>query len=106
MLANELHTPAAKTHVKHYTVQQASKQVQKIKPTLLKLQPGSADDLQAIKGIGPVVETALKAAGIHTYRQIACFTQGNIDWVNQHLDFHGRIEREDWIGQGKTPYTD
>ena len=60
-----------------------------------------SDDLKVIKGIGPVIEKALNAEGIYYYRQIANFNAANVSWINDHLDFPGRIEREDWIEQAK-----
>ncbi|MGB1009752.1 MAG: hypothetical protein ACPGVP_08530, partial [Thiolinea sp.] len=59
------------------------------------------DDLKAINGIGPVIEETLNIEGIHYYHQIADFTKNNIRWVNHHIAFPGRIEREDWVGQAK-----
>lgn len=61
----------------------------------------SNDDLKIIKGIGSVIEKALNAEGIYHYRQIASFNAAKVNWVNNHLAFSGRIEREDWIGQAK-----
>jgi len=61
----------------------------------------NTDDLKVIKGIGPVIEKALNAQGINQYRQIANFSEADVSWVNDHLDFAGRIEREQWIEQAK-----
>ena len=72
------------------------------KPKVSKKSPASdADDLKVIKGIGPVIEKALNAEGINQYQQIANFNAANVTWVNNHLDFAGRIEREEWIEQAK-----
>ena len=66
------------------------------------LVPGdAADDLTKIKGIGPVLKTKLAGLGITTFRQIADFTQADIERVNAELDFPGRIEREQWIEQAR-----
>ena len=96
MLATELHTPSLNTNINRY-----QQPVHKAQPVALKPSSGVTDDLKVIKGIGPVIEKALNAAGIYYYRQIAEFTQANIQWVNTHLDFHGRIEREEWIEQAR-----
>lgn len=37
--------------------------------------------------------------GIFHFDQIAKFTTENIDWVNNHLSFKGRVEREHWVEQ-------
>lgn len=62
---------------------------------------GQPDDLTRISGIGPVVSQGLNGMGIYHYHQIAAFSQQDIDAVNSELDFPGRIEREDWIGQAR-----
>jgi F-type H+-transporting ATPase subunit gamma len=63
------------------------------------------DDLDAaIDGIGPVIVRKLHEMGITTYRQVAEWTQADIDRVGAGLNFKGRIEREDWIGQAKAAH--
>lgn len=62
---------------------------------------GPADDLTKIKGIGPVLKQKLAGLGVTTFRQIADFTQADIERVNAELDFPGRIEREQWIEQAR-----
>ncbi len=71
-------------------------------PPALEAPEGSADDLKKISGVGPGIEKTLNKLGIFHYRQIATFTPDNIAWVDQHLRFKGRIERENWIDQAKT----
>src|SRR5206468_9766802 len=44
--------------------------------------PGSPDDLKLIVGIGPVLERMLQQLGIHSYRQIARWTERDIDEFN------------------------
>lgn len=62
---------------------------------------GEPDDLQRIKGIGPKIEDKLRELGIERFEQIAGWTPENIEWINQHLKFKGRVEREEWIPQAK-----
>lgn len=62
---------------------------------------GASDDLTQIKGVGPAIQEQLKSMDITTYKQIASFTQEDMDRVNEALSFPGRIEREDWVGQAK-----
>lgn len=60
---------------------------------------GGADDLKRIKGVGPKIEGILNSLGIFHFDQIAAWDQANKDWVDDHLSFKGRIDREEWIPQ-------
>lgn len=62
---------------------------------------GGADDLKRVKGIGPKIEGILNALGIYHFDQIAAWDQANKDWVDDHLSFKGRIDREQWIPQAE-----
>lgn len=100
MLANETYAPTTNTHapINNYR----GGMTPAMKPAIsAKLAAVASDDLKMIKGIGPVIEKALNAEGIRHYRQIARFNAANVQWVNSHLDFPGRIEREEWISQAK-----
>ncbi len=59
------------------------------------------DNLKKIKGIGVVIEKKLHKLGIFHFEQIAAWTQEEIEVVDQHLSFKGRIIREKWIEQAK-----
>lgn len=61
----------------------------------------AVDDLKRIKGIGPVLERKLHKLGVKSFAQIAAFTDDDIGKVDQVLNFKGRIEREDWVGQAR-----
>jgi NADH-quinone oxidoreductase subunit E len=70
------------------------------KPVALsEARSGGADDLKRIKGIGPKIEGILNGLGIYHFDQIAAWDQSNKDWVDNHLSFKGRIDREQWIPQ-------
>lgn len=62
---------------------------------------GVADDLKKISGVGPKLEKTLNGLGIYHFSQIAAFTRDNVAWVDRHLRFKGRIDREKWIEQAK-----
>lgn len=62
-------------------------------------KPKKPDDLKAISGVGPKLETVLNGLGVWTYAQIAAWTEEEIAWVDDYLSFKGRIGRDDWIGQ-------
>ena len=60
-----------------------------------------ADDLKAIKGIGPGLERKLNDLGIVRFEQIAALTPAAVADLDEQLDFRGRIEREGWIEQAR-----
>lgn len=63
---------------------------------------GEPDDLKKLSGVGPKLEEKLNALNIFTYEQVSNFTDDEISHVDETLDFKGRIERDDWVGQAKT----
>ncbi len=63
--------------------------------------PAAADDLTRINGIGAVIVDKLNAIGITSLEHIAAFTAEDIERVNGELNFKGRIERDDWVGQAQ-----
>jgi predicted flap endonuclease-1-like 5' DNA nuclease len=71
------------------------------KPTFLMQPEGKADNLQLIKGIGKKLEKVLNELGIFHFSQIASWNENEVAWVNNHLAFSGRIEREAWIEQAR-----
>jgi predicted flap endonuclease-1-like 5' DNA nuclease len=62
---------------------------------------GKADDLQRISGIGPKNEKILHGLGFFHFDQIAAWTATEVNWVDDHLRFGGRIKREEWIRQAR-----
>ncbi|MEJ8574656.1 NADH-quinone oxidoreductase subunit NuoE [Microbaculum marinum] len=60
---------------------------------------GKPDDLTKIAGIGPRIESTLHSIGVYHFEQIAAWTPAEVAWVNGHLNFKGRIDRDDWIVQ-------
>jgi len=60
---------------------------------------GKPDDLQRISGIGPKNESILHTLGFFHFDQIAAWTAKEQAWVDDHLRFHGRIIREEWVRQ-------
>ena len=64
--------------------------------------PGTPDDLKLIVGVGPVIERMLYQMGIGTYRQIARWSEREIDDVDARLpEFRGRIRRDGWVTQAR-----
>lgn len=70
-------------------------------PGLSAPEGGNKDDLKRISGIGRVNEGRLNELGIFHFAQIASWTVEHAKWVNSHLSFPGRIQREKWISQAK-----
>lgn len=61
-----------------------------------------ADDLQAIKHIGPFLEEKLRALGILSYAQIAAWSLEDIDDITASIGYlPGRIHLDNWVGQAK-----
>ncbi|RLQ87673.1 NADH-quinone oxidoreductase subunit NuoE [Notoacmeibacter ruber] len=69
------------------------------KPELYEGRPNDADDLGMIAGIGPKIHAKLNDLGIYKFSQIASWTPENAAYVDRHLSFRGRAERERWIEQ-------
>jgi predicted flap endonuclease-1-like 5' DNA nuclease len=64
--------------------------------------PGTPDDLKLIVGVGPVLERMLYQLGITTYRQIARWSERDIDEHDAKLpEFSGRIRRDGWVTQAR-----
>jgi len=60
----------------------------------------SADDLQKISKVGPVMEQNLHQMGIYTYNQISKMTKKDYDLLDDIIPaFAGRAERDDWADQ-------
>ena len=71
-------------------------------PPPLLAGPGAPDDLRLIVGVGPVLERMLQQLGVATYRQIARWTERDIDHFDARLpEFHGRVRRDDWVTQAR-----
>jgi predicted flap endonuclease-1-like 5' DNA nuclease/predicted nucleic acid-binding Zn-ribbon protein len=64
-------------------------------------RPSAVDDLQRIKGIGPKLEGLLQGLGIYQFVQISKLTPTDVAWLDDHLNFKGRIERDEWIRQAQ-----
>jgi predicted flap endonuclease-1-like 5' DNA nuclease len=70
-------------------------------------RPAPDDDLKRIKGIGPVLERQLKAMGITSFRQIAQFTNEDIERVSNALGaFRGRVLRDNWPEGARAAHRD
>jgi NADH-quinone oxidoreductase subunit E len=68
-------------------------------PALEAPREGGPDDLQRIKGVGPVNEKRLHELGVYHFDQVAAWKRSEIRWVGTYLSFPGRIDREQWVLQ-------
>ena len=62
-------------------------------------RPSKVDDLTKISGVGPVLQPKLNEFGVYQYKQVALWSQKNINAFSEKLDFQGRVEREQWVNQ-------
>ena len=67
---------------------------------------GDADDLTQIKGVGEELQKRLNTFGVTQYAQITNFSDDDIAQIDDVLNFKGRMEREDWIGQAQALMAD
>ncbi len=86
----------------------ATKKAAAVKPTPKKdaspprmSKPSKPDNLKLISGIGPKIEGILNGLGVYQFQQVAKWKKAEREWVDDHLSFKGRIEREDWVKQAK-----
>ena len=65
-------------------------------------RPGEVDDLEAIKGVGPVILQKLHDFGVYRFKQIALWSPERIQTFADRLEvFKDRIGREEWVAQAK-----
>lgn len=62
-------------------------------------KPAKPDDLKLISGIGPKLEQVLNGLGIWTFAQIEALDAAEAAWLDDYLQFRGRIERDGWQRQ-------
>ena len=60
---------------------------------------GQPDDLKLIDGVGPVLEELLHKNGVYHFDQIAAWNAREIAFIEDQIDFKGRIVREKWKQQ-------
>ena len=68
---------------------------------LLEGPQGKPNELQQIRGIGPVIESKLNELGVYHFWQIAQWRETELIWIDDYLNFRGRAVREGWIEQAK-----
>lgn len=67
---------------------------------ILEAPDDNADDLQKIRGIGPVMERLLNEIGIYHYNQLARMNESDCIWIADRIKtFPKRIKRDRWQQQ-------
>lgn len=67
---------------------------------ILETPQGKPDNLQALKGIGPVMEKLLNEVGVFHYNQLARMTESDVLWVAENIKtFPKRIKNDRWQQQ-------
>lgn len=107
--ARKVHVTAKKTAPKPAAApaakaEPAAAPVAQVKPaTLAAAREGGADNLKAIKGVGPKLEALLHSLGFFHFDQVAAWTAEEVAWVDENLEgFKGRVSRDGWVEQART----
>ncbi len=112
-LKSKIKRPAPQPQRPKRTVKKAAKKVKKttskratgLKAPAKGLKIAAAkvkDELQVIKGIGPVMEGKLNDFGVYSYEQLGRLTKGDIETLAETLgSFPDRINRDKWVSQSK-----
>jgi NADH-quinone oxidoreductase subunit E len=61
----------------------------------------AADDLKKISGIGPKLESLLNGMDVRLYRDIAAWSDKDVEHFDRELGLDGRIAKDNWIAQAK-----
>jgi len=65
-------------------------------------RPELVDELQRIRGVGPMLEQELHRLGVFRFKQIASWTLTHIKEFGLRLNcFPDRMERDQWVEQAK-----
>lgn len=59
------------------------------------------DDLKRIKGVAKELEARLHDMGITTFKEMTAWDDEDIDRIDDHLGFEGRIRRDGWQDQAR-----
>jgi len=94
--------PAKKKPAKKPAKKLAEASATASEPAVLKApRESGADDLKRLKGVGPKLEAVLNDLGFYHFDQIAALTPAQIEWVDDRLQFKGRIARDGWTEQAR-----
>jgi predicted flap endonuclease-1-like 5' DNA nuclease len=92
--------PAPKAAAPKTKVEAAPKP--KVAKPAAKAKVSVPDNLELLKGLGPKVNTMLKALDVTSFAQVASWTAADVAEIDGKLGvFAGRISRDNWIDQAK-----
>ena len=96
-------TPTSSDWLQHRPAPAPADKTPRQQPQPLRGTPDrEVDDLKRIAGIGPKLERLQHANGIFNFGQIADWQDADVRVMDKLLPaFHGRIQREDWVGQAR-----
>lgn len=87
---------------RRHFVEQSQHQMARLREDTTRSRLAGGDDLKRITGIGPHLERRLKQHGITTFRQIAEWSESDIERVSKELGpFAHRIHRDRWVEQAQ-----
>ncbi len=99
---HRLFASLADAHAETARYRQIVVDIERNAPPPLLDAPGTPDDLKLIVGVGPALERMLYQLGITNYRQIARWSERDIDEIDARLaEFPGRIRRDAWVAQAR-----
>ena len=93
--------PSPDLHPHHEEEQPQSEQVKAKVEAPAKAEPAAEDDLKKIEGIGPKVESVLKAAGIRTFRDLASHSAEELQKILDDVGMARIVNPETWAEQAK-----
>ena len=64
-------------------------------------KPSKIDDLKLIKGVAKVLEKKLHGFGLYRFKQVAMWSDEQVEEFSHQLSFPGRVQRDEWVKQAK-----
>jgi len=68
---------------------------------LKKARGGKADNLKALKGVGPKIETQLHTIGLFHFDQVATLRKKEVTWLDDKLVGSSAAQINDWVAHSK-----
>jgi len=84
-----------------HQIKKLSKEVSILKKKLHENLHTHKDNLQEINNINPELEKKLNKLGIYQFKQIAKWSEKQINWIDNHLSLNNKVKQEKWIEQAQ-----
>ncbi len=79
-------------------IERATSNATKSHPRQYSDVPSTRDDIRFVYGVGPAIEKILNENGVYFFKQMASWSEEDIDFFDSKLgQFKGRIRREQWV---------